>query len=60
MTRDDWIAAFVAELQRLRPHLKPAFGSSKVVLTMAAQVYDPAANPVTVARAVNERMGPKR
>jgi hypothetical protein len=57
MDRPTWIAAFVDELLRLRPHLAVSFGPSRVVLTMAAQAYDPAANPVTVARAVHERMG---
>ena len=60
MDRQAWIAAFVAELLRLRPHLKTGFGTNKAVLAMAQQAYDPAANPVTAARAVHERMGPAR
>lgn len=58
MTRTDWILSFVEELIRLRPHLKPGYGSSRVAHTWAAQAYDPAVNPITAARAVHERMGP--
>ena len=57
MDRAAWIAAFVEELQRLRPHLKAGYGTSRVALAMAAQAYNPGKNPVTEARAVNARMG---
>jgi hypothetical protein len=58
MDRATWVDAFIAELQRLRPHLKTGFGTSRIAMAMAAQVYDPAVNPVTAARAAHERMGP--
>lgn len=51
MDRPTWIAAFVAELIRLRPHLAPQHGiTSRVAQTLAAQAYSPAVNPVTAAR----------
>jgi hypothetical protein len=60
MDRTTWVHAFITELQRLRPHLKTGFGTSRIALAMAAQAYDPAANPVAAARAVHERMGPPK
>jgi hypothetical protein len=59
MTRDAWITAFVDELQRLRPYLRPSYGHSKLVLAMAAQAYatgEP--DPERAAREAHERMGP--
>jgi hypothetical protein len=58
MDRTTWIAAFVVELLRLRPHLRPKHGRSRLVDTLAAQAYDPAVNPVTAAREAHERMAP--
>jgi hypothetical protein len=59
MTRDAWIAAFVDELLRLRPYLRPSYGHSKLVLAMAAQAYatgEP--DPVKAAREAHGRMAP--
>jgi hypothetical protein len=58
MTRDAWIRAFVDELERLRPHLRSAFGTNRVVLALAAQAYDETVRPAAAARAVHQRMGP--
>ena len=58
MDRPTWIHAFVVELTRLRPHLKPQQGTSKLLQAMAAQAYSPAVNPVTAAREAHARMAP--
>ena len=59
MDRTTWIHAFVTELTRLRPHLKPGYGgTSKLLQAMAAQAYDPVVNPVTAAREAHARMAP--
>jgi hypothetical protein len=58
MDRATWIAAFIEELIRLRPHLKPQQSTSRVLQTMAGQAYSPAVNPVTAARDVHKRMAP--
>jgi hypothetical protein len=59
MTRDEWITRFADELQRLRPYLRPSFGHSRLVRTMAVQAYrqgDEA--PEAAAQAAHQRMGP--
>jgi hypothetical protein len=57
MTRADWIAAFVTELERLRPHLRPQFGGSKILLAIANREYSPDTDPVEAARRYHERAG---
>lgn len=59
MDRTTWVHAFITELQRLRPHLRPKSGfASRYVHTLAGQAYAPAEDPVAAARAAHERMGP--
>ena len=59
MDRTTWVHAFIAELQRLRPHLRPKTGfASRYVRALAGQAYEPTADPIAAARAAHERMGP--
>lgn len=59
MDRTEWILRFVDELQRLRPHLKPKHGTSRIALAQAAQAYSTGeTDPEKAAREVHERMGP--
>jgi hypothetical protein len=61
MDRTEWVARFVDELQRLRPHLKPKYGTSKLLQAKAAVAYatgEP--DPEKAARAEHARMGPAR
>lgn len=60
MTRDEWISAFLAELQRLRPHLVPQYGSSKLLTAIAAQEHAAHGEdePVAAARAYDQRTKP--
>jgi hypothetical protein len=59
MDRTTWVHAFITELQRLRPHLAPSFGSSKVARALAAQAYRPGNTaPEEAARTTHERLGP--
>jgi hypothetical protein len=59
MDRTTWVHAFITELQRLRPHLRPKNGfASRYVQTLAGQAYASAEDPVAAARAAHERMGP--
>jgi len=58
MDRTEWILRFVEELQRLRSHLKPKYGSSRIAHAHATQAYatgEP--DPEKAARAVHARMG---
>jgi hypothetical protein len=59
MDRTEWTLRFVDELQRLRPHLKPKSGTSKLLHAKAALAYatgEP--DPEKAARAEHARMGP--
>ena len=59
MTRDEWLSRFADELQRLRPHLRPQFGVSKVVRNLAVQAYvSDDEDPEAAARATHARMPP--
>jgi hypothetical protein len=61
MDRTEWILRFVDELQRLRPHLKPKYGASRIAHAHAAQAYvtgEP--DPEKAAREAHQRMGPVR
>jgi len=46
--------AFIEELQKLRPHLQPDFGTSKVAQALAMTHYDPRTDPKTAARAYHD------
>jgi hypothetical protein len=59
MDRDTWIRAFIAEMERLRPHLRSGFGTNRALLTMATQAYRQADEaPKAAAQAAHQRMGP--
>jgi len=51
-----WLAAFEAELLKLRPHLAPAFGTSKLLHAMAVQAFAQGGpDPVKAARDFHQR-----
>jgi hypothetical protein len=58
MDRTAWILAFADELQRLRPYLRPKYGSSRLVQTMAAQAYATGEPDPAKAREAHKRMAP--
>jgi hypothetical protein len=51
--RDEWLAEFIDELERLRPHLKSEFGINRVAKTTAVREYaaHPDDDPKATARA---------
>jgi len=51
MTRSEWTAAFIEEIQKLRPHLQPEFGRSKVAQALGMNTYDPKTDPKAAAQA---------
>jgi hypothetical protein len=58
MDRAAWLAAFEAEMLELRPHLAPAYGSSKLLGAMAVLAYATReVDPVKAAREAHKRMG---
>jgi hypothetical protein len=50
MDRTAWINEFTDELHKLRPHLKPGFGTSKVSEAIALQAYDGKLDPKVAAQ----------
>lgn len=56
MTRDEWCAAFVDELRRLRPHLAP---DSKIAWAIAANCHDEKVDPKVAARRYDATQRPK-
>jgi hypothetical protein len=55
-TRDEWLAAFIDELELLRPHLKSEFGVNRMAKSAAVQQYaaHPNADPKAIARALHK------
>ncbi len=54
--KEVWLAAFEVELLKLRPHLAPEFGTSKLIHAMAVQAYaqgEP--DPVKAAKDFHKR-----
>ena len=58
MSRTEWINAFTDELQKLRPHLAPGFGTSRIVQDLASYTYANGGmreDPAAAARKYHDR-----
>ena len=60
MDRTAWIAAFVEQLQKMRPHLQPEFSTSKAAQAIAFNEYDGKTNPQAAARRYHAKRPPTK